>query len=238
MGSALCFPVEAMVFTTIIFAAIAYERRVPLTRELITSLRGKVRVYGDDIIVPVEYVQPVIQWLEAFGLRVNTDKSFWNGKFRESCGGDFFDGEWVTPVRLKHDLPRSLADVKGVVGLAAFRNLLYEGGYWTTASKIDDRMSRLLKGRWKVIDSTSAGIGRRSMCFSPEADYMDPDLHEGRIHGAIVRYRTPESVASGHGALLKFVIKRGVLPTPNADHLVRQGRPEAAYIKLRGVRPY
>ena len=31
MGSALCFPMEAMVFVTIVFAAIAYERREPIT---------------------------------------------------------------------------------------------------------------------------------------------------------------------------------------------------------------
>nr|UJQ85835.1 MAG: hypothetical protein 3 [Leviviridae sp.] len=237
MGSALCFPMEAMVFTTIIFCAIAYERRMPVNRKLITSMRGKVRVYGDDIVVPVEYVPRVIQFLEAFGLKVNTDKSFWNGKFRESCGGDFYDGEWVTPVRLKHELPRSLADVNEVVGLVAFRNLLYWDGFWMTAKAIDDRLMTLFKGRWKVVDRTTAGLGRES--FLPYRwEYLDSKLHEPRIAGVTVRSKIPKSKATGHGALLKFVLKQGILPSQSADHLERQGRPSSPRIKLKGIRPY
>jgi len=107
MGSALCFPMEAMVFTTIIFMGIARKQNVPLTRKTIKSFRGKVRVYGDDIIVPVEYVASVIELLEVFGLKVNSNKSFWNGKFRESCGGDFFAGTRITPIRVRRLFPTS-----------------------------------------------------------------------------------------------------------------------------------
>ncbi len=238
MGSALCFPMEAMVFTTIVFVAIAHERRTPVNRRLITSLRGKVRVYGDDIIVPVDCVQRVIQYLEIFGLKVNFDKSFWNGKFRESCGGDFYDGEWVTPIRLRKELPQSLADVDGVVGLAALRNLLYFEGYWETARKIDDRLNHLLRGRFKVVDSTSSAIGRHSAIFSYEEEWQDSELHDPRISGAIVKHTIPDSKASGSGALMKFLIKPGLTPSADANHLERQGRPVASRIKLRGVRPY
>jgi len=237
MGSALCFPVEAMVFTTIVIAAIAYERRSPVNRELLYGLRGKVRVYGDDIVVPVDCVQRVIQFLELFGLKVNKDKSFWNGKFRESCGGDYYDGEWVTPVRLRHELPRSLADVDGVVGLAAYRNLLYWNGYWKTVARIDERLDVLLKGRWKVVAPTTAGLGRES-ALPYKAEWLDPELHDPRIAGAIVRHKTPKSTTSGSGALLKFLLKRGILPSQDEKHLERQGRPVASRIRLQGIRPY
>ncbi len=237
MGSALCFPIEAMVFTTLVFVAIAKELGVPVNRKLILDFRGKVRVYGDDIIVPVEYVPRVIQTLQAFGLVVNMDKSFWNGKFRESCGGDYYDGEWVTPIRLRQELPRSLDDVNGVVGLSAFRNLLYQSGYWKTAAIIDVHLNRLLKGRYKVIDATSAGIGRLSV-LPYQADWMDKDTHDPVIAGAIVQHKIPKSKASGSGALLKFVLKRGILPSQDANHLERQGRPKSSRIVLRGVRPY
>jgi hypothetical protein len=247
MGSALCFPIEAMVFVTIIFTAIAAQRRSPVNRKLLLELRGKVRVYGDDIIVPVEYVHCVTQYLEAFGLRVNYGKSFWNGKFRESCGGDYYDGEWVTPVRLRHDLPQSLHDVEGVVGLASFRNLLYWEGYWNTARAIDDYLSVLLKGRWKVVDRTAAGLGRESI-FPYRWEYLSPTsknadgsstrLYEPRIAGATVWRKIPESPTSGSGALLKFLIKRGILPSQDEKHLERQGRPVESRIKLQGIRPY
>jgi hypothetical protein len=237
MGSALCFPIEAMVFTTIVFAAIAYECRTPVNRRLIMSMRGKVRVYGDDIVVPVEYVSRVIQFLELFGLKVNKGKSFWNGKFRESCGGDYYDGEWVTPVRLRNELPRSLADVDEVVGLVAFRNLLYWNGYWKTVRTLDDHLSTLFKGRWKVVERTTAGLGRESV-LPYQAEWFDPQLHDPRIAGAIVRHTTPESLTQGSGALLKFLIKRGLIPSQDPKHLERQGRPVASRIKLQGIRPY
>lgn len=237
MGSALCFPVEAMVFTTIVFAAIANERREPLTRKLILEYTGKVRVFGDDIIVPEEHVRSVIQLLEAFGLKVNMDKSFWNGKFRESCGGDYYDGEWVTPIRLRHELPRSLSDVSEVVGLAAFRNLLYWGGYWKTAAKLDERMNVLLKGAWPIVDATAAGLGRES-ALPYKAARIHPELHTPLVRGAKVRMRTPESPITGVGALVKFLIKRGLIPSQDPTHLTRQGRAEVVGIKLQGIRPY
>ena len=237
MGSALCFPMEAMIFTTIVICAIAIERNVPVNRKLLIDLRGKVRVYGDDIVIPVDCVQRVIQFLELFGLKVNTDKSFWNGKFRESCGGDYYGGEWVTPVRLRNELPQSLADVEGVVGLVAFRNLLYWGGYWKTAAALDSRLNVLLKGRWKVVERTTAGLGRESV-LPYKAEWLDPKLHDPRIAGAIVRYVTPESPSSGSGALIKFLIKRGLTPSQDPKHLERQGRPVASRIKLQGIRPY
>jgi hypothetical protein len=238
MGSALCFPMEAMVFVTIICVAIAHERNTAVNRGLLSSLRGKVRVYGDDIIVPVDCVQRVVQYLEAFGLKVNFDKSFWNGKFRESCGGDYYDGELVTPVRLRKELPQSLADVEGIVGLAAFRNLLYFEGYWETARQIDDRLNALLKGRWKVVDPTSKAIGRHSCFLSYIEEWQDPDTHDPRISGAIVYAPTPESKTNGVGSLMKFLVKPGITPSQDEKHLERQGRPVESRIKLRGIRPY
>jgi hypothetical protein len=238
MGSALCFPIEAMVFLTIIVSAISYERGVLPNRELISSLRGSVRVYGDDIVVPVEYVPVVIRFLQLFGLVVNTDKSFWNGKFRESCGGDYYAGEWVTPVRLREDLPRSLRDVREVVGLVSFRNQLYQAGYWETARQLDKRIERLFRGTYPIVEPTSTVLGRHSVCFDYEVEWADADLHEPLVRGYVQRSVTPDSTITGEGALLKFLIRRGLLPWQDPDHLERQGRPLVSSIKRGWKRPY
>jgi hypothetical protein len=238
MGSALCFPVEAMVFLTIIVSAISYERGVLPNRALLRELRGSVRVYGDDIIVPVEYVPVVIRFLHSFGLVVNTDKSFWNGMFRESCGGDYYAGEWVTPVRLREDLPRSRRDVREVVSLVSFRNQLYWAGFWETARLLDERIERLFMGVYPIVESTSAVLGRESACFDYEAGWACADLHEPLVQGYVQRSVTPESPISGEGALLKFLIKRGLLPSQDPEHLERQGRPHVSSIKRGWKRPY
>jgi len=77
MGSALCFPMEAIVFLTVVFLTISEELNVPLTRNLVKDFRAKVRVYGDDIIVPVEFATAVAANLALFGYKVNGNKSFW-----------------------------------------------------------------------------------------------------------------------------------------------------------------
>jgi hypothetical protein len=54
-----------------------------------------VSVFGDDIIVPQVDSQFLIDVLRYCGFRVNRDKSFVLGPFRESCGEDFFNGDSV-----------------------------------------------------------------------------------------------------------------------------------------------
>jgi hypothetical protein len=92
MGSACCFPVEALTFWALASAAISIDHgvRYPV-----------VYVYGDDIIVDSKYAATVIRALESQNLLVNRSKSYIDGPFRESCGGDFFKGTEVTPVRLR-----------------------------------------------------------------------------------------------------------------------------------------
>jgi hypothetical protein len=53
-------------------------------------------VYGDDIIVPVDWLGTVKRLFEGLFLRINTTKTHSQGKFRESCGMDAWDGYDVT----------------------------------------------------------------------------------------------------------------------------------------------
>lgn len=119
MGSALCFPVE-----TLIFAAICEH----VTRVL--GVAGKYSVYGDDIIVPTIAVDNTMRILERLGFRVNRDKSFYQQDcwFRESCGGEFCDGFDVTPMRVSRKYASKEQDVR-FDKLVALANIAYERGY-------------------------------------------------------------------------------------------------------------
>lgn len=101
MGSAVCFPLECMVFSTIVEAAIRVRTGSP-------SRPGDYLVYGDDIIVRNDCAEGVIELLEFFGFSVNHSKSFWDNddspKFREACGVEAFDGVDITPLRLSRRL--------------------------------------------------------------------------------------------------------------------------------------
>lgn len=132
MGSACCFPVEAIVFWALCNAArkdwsnarikALFDQSVDVQRLLtgiapsdMVSPRGDavqdVCVFGDDIIVPVDHVDRTVALLESVGLKINQNKSYAAGPFRESCGGDFFVGVNVTPVRVKHLLRGDGIDV-------------------------------------------------------------------------------------------------------------------------------
>lgn len=251
MGSALCFPMEAMVFLSLIFLGIERELKRRLTRKDILSLRGQVRVYGDDLIVPVRYVPSVISALETFGFRVNAHKSFWNGKFRESCGKDYYDGHDVSVCRVRRVLPASRLDVREIISTVSLRNQLYLAGLWRTAKYLDGLLGPLL-GEYPVLypdlDSIaftgkpgtgSPLLGRQSFVagFGP-LRRIDPDLQVPLVRGYEIRSRSPISPISGEGALLKGFLKRGEQPFADRDHLERQGRPQSVNIKLRWRKPY
>lgn len=105
MGSALCFPVESLVFWALAVGCI-WE----CTSDLSFAL-DCVYVYGDDIIVKDEYALRVMNTLESAGLKVNRDKSFIGSvPFRESCGVDGLLGHDVTPLRIRNLPPQRPSD--------------------------------------------------------------------------------------------------------------------------------
>lgn len=248
MGSALCFPFEAMVFLSLVFLGIEQELNCPLTRKTIRGLARKVRVYGDDIVVPVRFVYPVISTLELFGFKVNAGKSFWNGKFRESCGKDYYDGTDVSLIRVRRELPASWADrsetCSRIISAVALRNQMYVAGYTKTAEHLDQVVAPFLKGHYPEleIDMTSVAFTGKPGNGSPILGRFSytPSL-AGRIHadyqiplvrGWYVNSTIPKSAISGEGALLKFFLKRGEQPFADERHLERQGRPKTVNIKL------
>ncbi len=93
-GAAFTFPVQSLVYAMICIGVIYSSN--PTAR--FNDVARKVRVFGDDIIVPTEYFSRVCRVLETCFLKVNSKKSFSRGYFRESCGMDSYMGHDVTPV--------------------------------------------------------------------------------------------------------------------------------------------
>jgi hypothetical protein len=85
MGSACCFPMEALLFWALIRSVTHHN----------------VWVYGDDIIVDAGDVAAAVDILHAAGLIVNTGKSCFTTPFRESCGGEYYGGFDVAYVKYR-----------------------------------------------------------------------------------------------------------------------------------------
>lgn len=110
MGSAVCFPVEALTFY-----ALAVSSLVEQGYSFLLALKNTF-VYGDDLIVPHGYFPKMAEAFEQVGLKFSDAKCCVSGKFRESCGCDAYDGHDVTPVRLrKPHLLKGLLDVPSIV---------------------------------------------------------------------------------------------------------------------------
>ena len=254
MGSALCFPIEAMVFITLIFLGIEKELKRPLTRKDVKSFLGKVRVFGDDIIVPKEYTHSVVRELEAFGFLVNSSKSFWTGKFRESCGKEYYDGQDVSITKVRRVLPTQRRDANEVIATASLRNRLYRAGLWGSVRFLDGWFKEL-SVPWPPVGDASPALGRHTFLRISYADSLgqghlerdgsgtrgssnyppvrwDRDLHRPLVKAYKVTAVLPVNKADDTAALLKFFLKRGDLPSEEG-HLERSGRPRSVSIKAR-----
>lgn len=120
MGSGLTFPIMACLIHLSICTSICLHTGITYRK-----VKELVYVYGDDVIVPSKWYNFAISGLARSGLLVNKQKSFVRGFFRESCGGDYYRGQDVTPARLRLsscDLP-SASSIKPtyVVGLKTYR---------------------------------------------------------------------------------------------------------------------
>jgi len=255
MGSALCFPFEAMVFLTLIFLGIERELSAPLRRrDLIKIFSKQVRVFGDDLIVPRDYVLSVVDELHTFGYVVNVSKSYWTGRFRESCGREYYDGHDVSIVKVRQVLPTRRQDVSGVISAVSMRNQLYWAGLWKSADWMDGYLRNLLK-EFPNVAPTSPLLGRESV-LGYQFDGLDPYTHSPLTKGYYVHAKPPLDHLEGDGALLKCLLRLGSkapqLGLPSQDplpaqfdvanvddeHLERSGRPEAVNIKLGKRSPF
>lgn len=234
MGSALCFPLEAMVFLTVIVLGIEKELTTTMTKSRLKRELARVRVYGDDIIIPVDYVRSVVSSLTDFGLVVNNAKSFWTGKFRESCGRDYFAGDDVTVTYCKKLLPEQLSSSSEILSCVAMRNSFYKSGMWLTAGHLDTLLRGLAP--FPNVLETSQVVGRHSF-LGFETQRMCSDLHRPLVKGMVTSSRARSSKLDDYGALLKFFIKKGLDPIFDPKHLERYGRPESVDIKIRWAAP-
>jgi len=138
MGSALCFPVEALVFWALSVSAITHTNGIPLR-----EARKCVYVYGDDIIVRESDYTALLQCLPQVGLKFNESKCCVARSFRESCGCDAYQGVDVTPVKLKTTWIDDRKEPKCLESYVAFYNAMYGLGHFRVANAVKHQLERI-----------------------------------------------------------------------------------------------
>lgn len=96
MGNGFTFELESLIFYSLVESVM----------DSLNEEKGQVSIYGDDIIVPGTAMLRVVEVLNYAGFRVNTEKTFAFGPFRESCGRDWFSGVDVRPFFLKREMKK------------------------------------------------------------------------------------------------------------------------------------
>lgn len=153
-GSAVTFPVQTIVYTCIALACMLYEDGVVVNRRNILVRAGKLRVFGDDIIMPSYAVPSLALLMTHCELKVNASKTHYQGLFRESCGMDAYAGVCVTPVYLRAlELGNSPQDLVSWVDVC---NNAYSKGLW----HLSDAMVRKIPVKIrKLIPVSSEDLG-------------------------------------------------------------------------------
>ncbi len=140
MGNATVFPLQSMAYALLAIAAVIWLTpsgreacwtvvdgvrtvdhgsggRKSFWSQLVAASR-RVRVFGDDLIVPTDSLPALSSLLEHCQLKVNGGKSHFDGNFAESCGCDAFRGTDVTPIYVRHvldtDTPQAIASLTEV----------------------------------------------------------------------------------------------------------------------------
>jgi hypothetical protein len=117
MGNGFTFELESLIFYAAAVAVRGYLRT-----------RGKISVYGDDVIIPVECYELFSSFCEFLGFKVNLRKSYSDGYFRESCGAHYYDGVDVKPIYCKQMAQHPLGVFRlanAIRRLAHRRNVIY-----------------------------------------------------------------------------------------------------------------
>lgn len=155
MGNGFTFELESLIFWALA-AAVLPEDMV-----------GRIRVYGDDVILPAEYAEAYMELCRYCGFIPNSDKSFWQGLFRESCGTHYYDECDITPFYIKE--PVTTGD----------QLFLLHNNLWRWVSRMsgiieDDKREKVLK------------ILEKLRSLHPNSKWRKPRIPDGYGDGAFI----------------------------------------------------
>ena len=210
MGSAVCFPVQTIVFTCLALFALQMVwsedagRKIP-PRQVIKRALGDVRVFGDDIILP-EYAYGMLHTiLSHLKLKVNDNKSYATGYFRESCGLDAYRGSNVTPVRVKKVY--SASDPSTLQAVVDASNNLFKVGLWHTSAALLKTVPLAERKLITVGDNVGGALSLFSFNGTSNPWHhvvWDEDLHRWKRKALVVTSVPTTAQSEGDASLIQF----------------------------------
>lgn len=204
-GAAFTFPIQSIVYTMICAGVILSDS--PSCRH--SDIFRKVRVYGDDMIVPSDVFTRICTLITALHLRVNTGKSFKKGFFRESCGMDAYAGVNVTPAYIGtvHN-PRMPTSTESVIECS---NNLYLKGYIRTSVTLLDSIPWHIRKWVPYVRVGSTILGIKSHARRARKTRYNRDLHRYESKILAVESKALRTSIDGQYRLHQWFVES---PTP------------------------
>ena len=216
-GSACTFPVQSILFLSFAVTAILQSRNLKDSDWL--AVLPLTRIFGDDIIIPVDSIRILYSALSSCGLKVNVGKSYSTGFFREACGMDAYAGLDVTPAYVRRIYNSSRpSSLQAVVDCS---NNLFVRGFWHTAQALvktvpvaeykllayrpprdDDyfvKREGSAKGDGAVSLASFSGEGREHL-----SSRFNSHLHKTEHACIMVKSKTTKTQSDGTAGLIQF----------------------------------
>jgi hypothetical protein len=205
MGSASTFPVQTYLFTLIaIFAIMMAENDYKVTETRVREIARRVRVFGDDIILPANAYDSLYLLLTQLGLKVNPHKSFWTGKFRESCGMDAYNGVDVTPAYFLEGYESG--NPESLVSLVECSNNFHRKGCWNASAYLLNTVDSKIRKNLRIANRDvsqpylySYAPGETSL-----KQRQSPDTHSPQVLQLVVSSKTQLLKGTGNASLLQY----------------------------------
>jgi hypothetical protein len=97
MGNGFTFELESLIFWALAKAVVPKDH----------PYYDSINVFGDDVIIPSEFMEQYRSLCAFCGFTINAAKSFSNSPYRESCGKHYWDGIDITPIYLRRSLSKT-----------------------------------------------------------------------------------------------------------------------------------
>lgn len=161
-GAAFTFPLQTILYSIVSIGCMLHILGLKVTSTNIECMARETRIFGDDIIIPIDAMGLVASALQALGFEVNHSKSFGTGKFRESCGCDAYDGVDVTPAYYLRDYDMSRP--ASMTSIVESSNNFYMKGLFKTADWILSTLPDGIRKNLPLVPVESGAFGLK--CFS------------------------------------------------------------------------
>ncbi|DAD50568.1 TPA_asm: RNA-directed RNA polymerase [ssRNA phage Zoerhiza.4_19] len=212
-GTATTFPVMSFIMLCVALGACIGDG--PADMEKIRRLRGQVRIFGDDIIIPKYGYVRLCRVMTLLQLKINSSKSYWLGHFRESCGQDGFMGYDVTPIKPKTLVADGPASCQAVVDTS---NNLHNKGYWNAADSCRALLPVFVQRNLGISGRDDAGYpGLTSFSGGDERHLVkrwNSRLHRNEVRVWTIFSPPQQEPREGFGVLLDFMSSKWNIHSP------------------------